>query len=59
MLFGVSMSFTTQLDNMQLITIILNDPNKPVEMMEWLQNNPEVDVQKVLLDKNVFYIFYK
>lgn len=42
---------------MTLTTVVMSDPNKPFEMTEWLEAHPELEVEHILLNKNVFYIF--
>ena len=44
---------------MTLATITMDDPNKPAEMIAWLEQNPEADIHQIVMCKNIFYVFYK
>ena len=43
---------------MIIVSISTTDPSDPVEVQNWLDKNPGVNIFNILVQSNLFYIFY-
>lgn len=43
---------------MTITAIITADPSQPVEVQTWLDAHPDISVQKMMVNENIFYVLY-
>jgi hypothetical protein len=43
---------------MTLTTIVVADISNPIEVQAWMNANPQIVVEKMFIQQNVFYILY-